>query len=211
MAIAWIVVLLIGASHPALGQSPAALPSTVPVPSPVEAVGEASFGLTWLMSPRDVADLGIALGNPTASRYGDSYVVHDLPRALPDQAYAVLSFGYDERLIRITAVGGGFVRDRDLSRVRARYAELEALLEKKHGKGERHEKMDEKWSGDRGALGLLAERNSLYSVFHGKGVHIELSIFAESPATTSWRIVLEHLGGMARLEATRRRIEEEAL
>lgn len=211
MTLPRILAVLVCLQVPASAQTPPAAAEATPTAAMVEAEGEASFGLAWLMTPSDVRDLGVEIGSAAASRYGDSYVVQQLPRALPDQAYAVLSFGYDERLIRITAVGGGFVKDHDLSHVRARYAELEAILEKKYGKGDRHETIDDKWSGDRAALGLISEKNSLYTVFRGKGVHLELSIFAEAPSTTSWRIVIEHLAGMARLEQTRRRIEEEAL
>lgn len=206
-----LCLLLLGSVAGAAEPDPT--PSVVappPTAFPV-AQGEASFGMVWLASSDDVRAQGVALGRPAASRYGDSYVVAEVPLQLPDQVYTVLSFGYDDRLVRITATGGGFPNDRDLSRVRARYRELAAVLEKKYGAG-REERFDEKtWGGDRAALGLMAKKSWQYTVFGIEGVHIELSIFAESGSKTSWRLVVEHLAGLQQLEAERRRREEEAL
>lgn len=196
-----------GAAEPTAISTPAA---STPTPIPV-AQGEASFGLTWLSSSDAVRAQGVALGQPAVSRYGDSFVVAEVPLQLPDQTYTVLSFGYDDQLVRITAAGGAFPNDRDLRRVRARYRELAAVLAKKYGSGREERHDDERLIGDRAAIALTSKKSWQYTVFSLDGVHIELSIFAESGTKTSWRLVVEHIAGMQKLDAERRRREEEAL
>jgi len=171
----------------------------------------APFGLTWLMSIAEVGARGIELGRPESGRFGQSCLANGLPRQFNDQFFSVLSFGYDDQLIRITAVGGQFASDRDLSRVRKRYIEVAEILSKKYGPGKVDENIDSTWSGERTASGLRNNKNWLYRIFDADGVHIELSVFSEADARTSWRLIFEYIDGMKRMDEERRRVDESTL
>jgi len=101
--------------------------------------------------------------------------------------------------------------DHDLTRVRKRYAEVAEILEMKYGEGKVDENIDPVWSGRNAIGGLNHGKNWLYRIFDADGIHIELSVFAESGATTNWRLIFEHVEGMKSLLAERRRREAATL
>ena len=202
-------------SATALAQAEGALPEPgasreVGAPPKPSALPEAPFGLRWLASKEAVAAMGSRLNTRISTDFGDSYVVSQLPRDLADLHYAVLSFGHDDQLIRITAIGTGFVSDHDGRRVKARYDELKQLLGKKYGGGESVHHTDKNFDGDRFGLGLLAKKNWMYTQFALTDVRIELSVFAEA-GKTHWCIIFEYVPGMDRLQRQRKNTEEEVL
>jgi hypothetical protein len=172
---------------------------------------EAPFGLKWLASKQEIAQMGISLKDPMATEFGDSYVVGELPKDMADLEYAVLSFGDDDQLIRITAIGVGFPDDHDGSRIKARYNELEQLLQKKYGTGRSQIHIEKDYDGDRFELGLRAKKNWMYTEFFPRDMRIELSAFVQMGGQTQWRIIFEYVPGMERLRHQRKQAEEHAL
>jgi hypothetical protein len=182
-----------------------------PVTPPPTSLPEAPFGLVWLTSKQAVADTGIELKNQMATEFGESYVVSRLPKELADQYYTVLSFGYDDRLIRITAIGRSLADDHTGSQVQARYAELQDLLRKKYGPGKAESHVDTGYDGIRWASGLQTKRNWMHTIFSGSDLKIELSVFSPGAPQTQWRIIFEYVPEIERLERRRREKEEKAL
>jgi len=190
-------------------------PDTTPEPPATAApqavaLPEAPFGLKWLASRQDVADMGMSLKTPMATDFGDSYVVSHLPKELPDLHYAVLSFGYNDELIRITAIGTGFENDEDGNRIKARYNELDQALQKKYGAGKPQVHIDKEYDGNKFEQGLRYKKNWMYTEFFPPDLHIELSVFDDIPRTR-WRIIFEYVPGMARLKHERKQAEDQAL
>jgi hypothetical protein len=124
--------------------------------------------------------------------------------------YAVLSFGYNDQLIRITAVGGQYDNDNDARQVRVRYQELQDVLEKKYGKGESDTHIDKTFDGGLTALGFHGKKNWMYTVYNKPNMRIDLSVISLGGNRMRWRLIFENLEGMAQLERQRRRSEEAA-
>jgi hypothetical protein len=187
-------------------------PATTAAPEgTVTALPEAPFGLQWLESKQDLAEMGISLKTPIAATdFGESYVVSRLPKELPDFEYAVLSFGYNDRLIRILAVGTGFVHDEDGSRIKPRYEELERSLEKKYGPGKSEVHIDKDYDGNKFELGIRLKKNWMYAEFSPPDLYIQLSALEDIPRMR-WRIIFEYIPGMERLKHDRKKAEERAL
>jgi len=178
-----------------------------PTPSPTP---EAPFGLTWLASKEDTAALVGPLEKPMSTDFGDSYVVSRLPKDLTDLHYAVLSFDSEDRLIRVTAIGGAFQEDHSGARIKARYAELRTLLQNKYGEGKSVDHADPAYLDNGWGLGLHLKKNWMVTLFEPPDLRIELSVFEEG-ARTNWRMIFEHTPSMQRLEQERKESEKEAL
>jgi hypothetical protein len=185
-------------------------PPATSEPSGNAALAEAPFGLRWMASKQDVTDMGVIFKSPMDTDFGTSYVVSQLPKELPDLHYAVLSFGDDDQLIRIIAIGTGFDRDDDGSRIKARYKELDDLLQKKYGAGKLEQHTEKNCEGDNFMRCLGAKRSWMYTKYSPPDMRVELSAFVES-GQTRWRIIFEYTPGMEHLERQRKQVEERAL
>lgn len=171
---------------------------------------DAAFGLRWFDSKAEVERQGIDMRHPSATQFGDSYAVSNLPRNVPDMNYAVLSFGYNDQLIRITAIGGEYEGDNDAGQVTARYHELQDVLAKKYGEGEAHSHIEKNYGGGLTALGFQTKKNWMYTVYKKTPMRVELSVISIGGGRMRWRLIFENLDGMAQLEKHRRRSEEAA-
>lgn len=171
---------------------------------------DAAFGLRWFDSKAEIESLGVELRQPVSTPFGDSYSTAYLPRNVPDMHYAVLSFGYNDQLIHITAVGGDFENDNEARQAIARYKELREVLQKKYGEGESDSHFEKVFSGSLTALGFQQKKNWMYTVFKQSHMRIELSVISEGVGKMRWRLIFENLDGMAQLERQRRRSEEAA-
>jgi len=194
-----------GATPHASSPSPVLRISPSPTPFP-----EAPFGLVWLASSEEIRRLGVDFDSQSRNQFGDSYVTRYLPKDLPDMHYAVLSFGFDDRLIRVTAIGREYAQDRDGSTILQRYEELAEVLEEKYGSGEEEKHIDPKYSGNRFTRGLIEKKNWVYSVYEPPDMRIELSVFTEI-VRPRWRIIFEHLPGMRQLEKDLEATDKDAL
>jgi hypothetical protein len=217
-ALAFVLALLpavAGAQEAAVSPTPAAVPPAAPPPAAAAPMAQddsmdAAFGLRWFDSKAEVEALGVELRQQGATPFGDSYTTGFLPRNVPDMNYAVLSFGYNDQLIHITAVGGDFENDNEARQVTARYKELRDVLEKKYGAGESDSHFEKVFSGSLTALGFGQKKNWMYTVFKQPHMRIELSVISEGGARMRWRLIFENLDGMAQMERQRRRSEEAA-
>jgi hypothetical protein len=162
------------------------------------------------MSHPQVLDLRPELGPVFTSDFGDSVVATGLPQELPDQHYTVLSFGYDDRLIRVVAVSEGNEQDRTAARVTARYHELATLLSERHHRVKSETHIDENYDADRTALGFHNKKNSMYTEWRDDDLRIELSVFAVANRT-HWRLIFEYLPALRDIEKRRKRLDEKAL
>lgn len=207
LAVLWITCMLAPqvVAEAAPSPSPAARVSPSPTPFP-----EAPFGLVWLASSEEIRRLGVDFDSQARNQFGDSYVTRYLPKDVPDMHYAVLSFGFDDRLVRVTAIGREYAQDRDGSTVLQRYEELGKVLSEKYGSGEEEKHIDPKFSGDRFLRGLIEKKNWVYSVYNPPDMRIELSVFTEM-VRPRWRIIFEHLPGMRRLEKDLEETDKDAL
>jgi hypothetical protein len=185
--------------------SPAASGSPSPTPFP-----EAPFGLVWLASSDEIRRLGVDFDSQSRNQFGDSYVTRYLPKDLPDMHYAVLSFGFDDRLIRVTAIGREYAHDADGGAILQRYDELSKVLEAKYGAREEEKHIDPKYSDNRFSRGLVEKKNWIYSVFTPPDMRIELSVFTEI-VRPRWRIIFEYLPGMRQVEKDLKESEKDAL
>src|SRR5262249_33726025 len=147
---------------------------------------------------------------PVSTPFGASFVALRLPKEFPDLNYSVLSFGYDDRLIRITAIGNEIKEDGDGRQLRARYGELRQLLEKVYGPGKEEEHVEHGLEGSQYSRGLQEKKNWLFTIYSPPDVNVELSTLAEFQ-TTRWRLILEYTPGLRQVEAEQRRREKEAL
>src|SRR5271165_5653488 len=103
----------------------------------------APFGLKWGMSVADAGALGVKLSNlDDKKNFGISYHATDLPKILPDADFVALSFGFEDKLWRITVIGRNTANDPYGNGVKARYSELVAALSDKYGRGTPHEYQD---------------------------------------------------------------------
>lgn len=171
---------------------------------------DAAFGLRWFDSKAEVESLGVELRQPVSTPFGDSYSTSYLPRNVPDMNYAVLSFGYNDQLIHITAVGGDFESDQTARQVMTRYKELKDVLSKKYGEGKSESHIEKVFSDSLTALGFANKKNWMYTVFKQPHMRIELSIISIGGSRMRWRLIFENLDGMAQLKRQRRRSEEAA-
>jgi hypothetical protein len=170
---------------------------------------EAPFGLSWLLSRDEVTRLAADLGPLFATQFGESVVATGLPKELPDLHYSVLSFGYDDRLLRVAAIGEAAEHDRTAARATARYRELAELLEERYERVKSETHIDENYRGDRMALGFHSKKNSMYTEFAGDDLRIELSVFAEGNRT-HWRLIFEYLPALREIQEHRKQLDKGA-
>jgi hypothetical protein len=195
---------------PTAAAPPTAAPAAPAVPKASDESFDAAFGLRWFDSKSEVESLGVEMRQQESTPFGDSYATGYLPRNVPDMNYAVLSFGYNDQLIHITAVGGDFENDNEARQAMARYKELQDVLAKKYGAGESDSHVEKVFSGSLTALGFQQKKNWMYTVFKQPHMRIELSVISIAGARTGWRLIFENLDGMAQMEKQRRRSEEAA-
>lgn len=172
---------------------------------------ESPFGLEWRASKEKIEATGVKMTKVDFPDYGDSYQATGLPKALADQAATFLSFGFDNRLVRIAAVGRTNQHDDYGVEVRSRYEELKGVLQRKYGRGKEIASMHEQYGGEHFALGLSLKKTWLATILDAPDVLIELSVNAENSMATYWRIVFQHKAGMEALEAHSKQKEEDAL
>jgi hypothetical protein len=212
-----LALLLIAPFTPIAAEDPPPPAAVAPPPPPAapkpdlpDDSMDAAFGLRWFDSKAEIESLGVELRQAVSTPFGDSYSTAYLPRNVPDMNYAVLSFGYNDQLIHITAVGGDFDNDNEARQAIARYKELQDVLEKKYGTGESASNFEKVFSGSLTALGFQQKKNWMYTVFKKPHMRIELSVISEGGARMRWRLIFENLDGMAQMERQRRRSEEAA-
>jgi hypothetical protein len=94
---------------------------------------EGPFGLTWGSTVEQTKAVGIELKPDTNKENGVSFIARSLPKALSDQDFAFVSYGFDDKLWRIVAVSRSFSNDPKGEKIRTRYGELVGVLAGKYG------------------------------------------------------------------------------
>jgi hypothetical protein len=94
----------------------------------------APLGLVWGNSSSDARARGIELTEYSDSKFGKSFNANKFEKAIADQDQVLLSFGFNDKLWRITIVSREFSNDPFGSAVTARYNELVSVLSEKYGK-----------------------------------------------------------------------------
>ena len=172
---------------------------------------DSPFGLTWLASKEEVEHLGVKFQKVEFKDFGESYQAANLPKALADQATTFLSFGFDNKLVRIAAIGRTNEHDGYGATVKSRYEEIKGVLEKKYGKGKEVAHTQEHYTGEDFAMGLANGKNWLFTMIETPEMTVELGAIGESLSGTFWRIIFEHKAGMNTLKTHSKQKEEETL
>ena len=153
----------------------------------------APFDLPWGASTNQIRALGVELKEAPWSDFGQSYFATNVPRTLSDQEFALISFGYDNKLWRIVAMSRSFPTDPSGSLVKRRYKELSATLAEKYGSPlATHLLGDSIYKKSQYFLaGIHGGQSSWYSDYETSRLTIQLGLTADSPSTGRWRIIYE--------------------
>lgn len=173
----------------------------------------APFGLTWMATSAEIQSLGVTLAPVEEETWGKSFVATNLPKGLSDLQTVFLSFGYDDALWRVAALGKEFENDKYGSNGKARYEQLASSLQKSYELIETHERpsTDTYYSAlDKFAYSLSENEAWWYSTYKSPSANIELSLDA-SYEDTYWRLIYTHRGGEAAFEAGKSDAELDAL
>jgi hypothetical protein len=173
----------------------------------------APFGLRWMASTAEIEALGVALTPMDIAMFGKSFAATNLPKALSDIDAVVLSFGYDDRLWRVVAIGKEFDNDRYGSQAKSRYDQLAASLAKSYTlTNTTHRPSSDSYygKGDNFAYALSRNEAYWYSIYASPSAEIELSIDANHQ-DTYWRLVYSHFEGESSFAAGKADAELDAL
>jgi hypothetical protein len=183
---------------------------------PVVAVGqtEAPFGLVWGQSESQVRALGVVLKEYQSKDYGKSFFATELPRALADQETAILSFGHDDKLWRIVAIGRANDRDPMGGSVKSRYNELREVLTEKYGRPTSVHRLGDSIYAEAEYFlsGIRQGKSFWYSSFEASSnVSAELAITASDSSTSRWRIIFEEKNLRRAFDASKKLQEKKVL
>jgi hypothetical protein len=173
----------------------------------------APFGLVWLASSDEIAELGISLTPMDSGTFGKSFAASNLPKALSDIETVVLSFGYDDRLWRVVALSNDFDSDKYGSQGKARYAQIEASLKKSYELEDTyHQASSDSFYGkpDNFAYSLSKNEAFWYSTYSAPSADIELSLNSDHE-DTYWRLIYSHRAGKKAFDAGKSDAELDAL
>jgi hypothetical protein len=156
---------------------------------------EAPLGLHWGMSPAQVQGLGIDLKDVVLKDYGTSYAASKLPKMIADIESVVLSFGFDDKLWRISTVSKAFSNDPYGSAVRNRYDELSSELAEKYGRGEQHHQPGQGFyaKADNFIYALHSGNAWYYTNYTTNLIGVQLSIRASDSSTAFYQMIFENL------------------
>lgn len=153
-------------------------------------IEEAPFGLKWGMSEVDAKAMGLALTKIEPEKSGNRFMVTGLPKVLSDTELVLLDFGYNDRLWMIGALSKSFDNDPYGGSVRARYNELNNLLENKYGKGKVSHAIDSRLykDADEFLAGIEAGRSVYATSYKSDNMQVEISIGANSYSSGYYRL-----------------------
>jgi hypothetical protein len=174
---------------------------------------EAPFGLSWGASTDQIRALAVELEEVPMKDFGATYSATKLPKVVSDVEYVLLSFGYDNQLWRVAALGTKFHNDPSGVSVRARYNELAAVLDEKYGKGRQsHYQDSEMWKAPTEfVMGIKVGRSHWFTNFDSKDVFVQLGVIADGSSESQWRIITENKALRAKFDAGRKTNERNAL
>ena len=162
--------------------------------SSARAESPAPFGLTWGASVEDLKAADIRLQMRISDQSGMRFAATKLPRALSDLGETILSFGNDDRLHRIEAIGEDVVNDPSGERLKVRYAALSRSLTTKYGPGVARHEIQEPWTRRNDFLtGIYRGSSHHYTDFTGQNVKIRLAIRASRRGVSNYVLIFQHI------------------
>lgn len=154
---------------------------------------QAPFGLTWGASVEELKESGVLLQRRNANEFGVRFAAIKLPKALSDMGEALLSFGNNDNLHRIEAIGQDVTNDPDGSRLKARYAALARALTRKYGQGSsRHEIREPFTRANDFLTGISRGFTHWYTDFTADNITVRLEIRATRRGISNYAIVFQH-------------------
>jgi hypothetical protein len=145
--------------------------------------------------------------------FGKSYVATRLPKGLSDLDTTILSFGYDDALWRVTAIGEENADDKYGNRGEARYDQLATTLAKSYKLEEtfEHRPYDGFYSkAENFAYAISQNEAWWYRNFRSPKIDIELSL-GSNHEDTYWRIIYSHRAAESTFDSIKADAELEAL
>jgi hypothetical protein len=159
----------------------------------VSAEERAPFGLAWGASVEHLKAAGVVLQRRNSDQSGVRFAATSLPKALSDMGEAILSFGGNNRLHKIEAIGEDVTGDPDGRRMKARYAALSRALAGKYGQGVSRHEILEPWTRPNDFLtGIYRGGSHWYTDFTGKNVSIRLQIRATRRGISKYVLIFQH-------------------
>ena len=161
--------------------------------SPALAETDAPFGLTWGASVEDLKGAGVRLQQRVSDQSGVRFAARDLPKALSDLGEAILSFGKNNMLHKVEAIGEDITNDPDGARLKLRYAALARALAGKYGQGVSRHVIEEPWTRPNDFLnGIYRGTSYYYTNFTGDNVTVRLEIRATRRGLSNYAIIFQH-------------------
>jgi hypothetical protein len=175
--------------------------------------GDAPLGLRWGSNLADMKASGIEVKEHAGTDFGTSFALSKLSKALSDQAAALGSFGYDDKLWRVVIISKDFPEDPTGSTVLARYNELSAILAEKYGKPRQvHQVGDSIYAEQKNFIyGINNGRTNWFSNFDNPQLFIQLGVIADNMSNGKWRIIYENKLLKKDFEASRKLKEKGTL
>ena len=159
----------------------------------VQAETPAPFGLTWGASVAEVRAAGVVLQRRNSDQSGVRLAANKLPKPLSDLGETILSFGNNDQLQKIEAIGEDVSNDPSGTRLKARYAALARALASKYGNGKsRHEiRMPFDRQNDF-LMGIHRGFSHWYTDYVGDNVTVRLEIRASRRGISNYVLTFEH-------------------
>ncbi len=174
----------------------------------------APFGLTWGVSSDDVRKTGVNLAaDPSVKDFGVRFVATNLGKVLSDTEGVLLSFGFNDKLWRITTYGPTVGPDPSGFEVVVRYRDLAASLAEKYGKGVETDQLDTQMfkAQNEYVASLQQGRAYRYTSYRTNSVSVELSIRANDMKSAYYLIFFEYIPGAKQFQIDKKAHEKDAL
>jgi hypothetical protein len=154
---------------------------------------EGPFGLTWGSTVEQTKAAGIKLKAEANKENGVSFIASNLPKALSDQDFAFVAYGFDDKLCRIVAVSRSFSNDPTGERIRARYEELLGVLAEKYGSARSSHSLGDSIYGkpEYFLSGIEQGKSNWFSDFDTPALSVQIAITASDSSTARWTIIFE--------------------
>ena len=154
---------------------------------------KAPFGLSWGDSEGKVKASGVELQARSSEDSGVRFAATNLLKPLSDLGEAILSFGNNDQLHKIEAIGEDVVNDPDGTRLKTRYTALSRALTAKYGKGVARHEIAEPWTRPNDFLtGIYRGTSHHYTNFAGANVTVRLEIRATRRGVSNYALVYQY-------------------
>ncbi|MCG6207772.1 hypothetical protein LPW26_24250 [Rhodopseudomonas sp. HC1] len=161
----------------------------------------------------DIQSSGVELKEFPGNEYGRSYIASKTSKALADQSFTLVSFGFNDKLWRVVIAGRPISDDPAGSAVLGRYKELSSLLAEKYGKPKEYHRLGESIYSQSAyfVAGIRGGNSSWYSNFETTDFSIQLGLTATDSSTSNWRLIYENKEIRKGFEASKRSREKGSL